>query len=409
MLFWIHGGGFSNGAGSRTNYNGEKLARRGDVVVVTINYRLGALGFLNLNEITGGKIPSTGNEGLLDQVAALKWVHDNIAAFGGDPGNVTISGQSAGAMCVGSLLALPAARGLFHKAICQSGAASMVIPLKVAQAVAGLFLECLEVDRKDIQALRKVTTGQLLKVQPILQQKIIRAKLRTDIPFSLVNDGKVLAQMPLTAIAGGSAKSVSLLIGTTQDEHSLFGVTDPTLAKLDEAGLGKLLESMVSPEYVPDLVETYRKAREKRGEANSPSDILMAIQTDRNLWLPAVRLLETQGKQNNNIYSYFFTWKSPILGGKLGSCHAIDIGFVFGTYDKNFCGVGPAADALSMKTQDAWLAFVRTGNPSCVSLGEWPRYGKQRETMVLGAKTMVVKEPHTEELRVWETIEKSTP
>jgi len=165
VLFWIHGGGFADWSGSQPIYDGSTLLGRGNAVLVTINYRLGSLGFLNLDEITGGRIPSTGNEGLLDQVAALEWVRDNIAAFGGDPDNVTIFGLSAGGMSVGALLGLPAAKGLFHKAIPQSGAASTAIRQDQAAQVAEQFLDILGVSASDVNALRSFTVEQLLKAQ----------------------------------------------------------------------------------------------------------------------------------------------------------------------------------------------------------------------------------------------------
>ncbi|MBN1382405.1 MAG: carboxylesterase/lipase family protein [Deltaproteobacteria bacterium] len=404
VMVWIHGGGFQGGAGSISRYTGKHLAARGDVVVVTINYRLGALGFLNLNEITGGQIPATGNEGLLDQTMALTWVRDNIAAFGGDPGNVTIFGESAGGMSVGILLAFPPARGLFHKAICQSGAASTVFSPSIAKRVAALFLEAAGLKATDPAALRSLAIDQMLAAQAILPQKTWRSELKITMPFSLVADGRVLPEMPLTAIAKGSSQSVPLLVGTTQEEWKLFGAMEPDLAQKEEADIMRRLGRIMPADAASVLYETYKTERGRRGESTAPAEIFSAIQTDRTFGIPACRLLEAQAKQNSNVFSYLFTWKSPALKGKLGACHALDIGFVFRTLDYVFTGKKPEAVTLSEKIQDAWIAFARTGNPACDSLGGWPPYGEKRETMFLGPECKIVREPFAEELRVWDRM-----
>jgi len=404
VMFWIHGGGFAIGAGSARYYTGKHLAMRGDAVVVSINYRLGLLGFLNLNEVTGGKIPSTGNEGLLDQVMALEWVRDNITAFGGDPDNVTIFGESAGAMCVGTLLALPSAHGLFHKAICQSGAASTVFTTDKAKRAAELFLDIVGLDANDVSALRTLTVDKLLQAQLILPRKTWESELKVTMSLIPVVDGEVLPRLPLTAIEEGVVKSIPMIVGTTLDEIKLFATNDPRLKTQDEALLVKKLGEFIPSKYVSGLIETYRKARAKRGASTSPNEILSAIQTDRLFWVPAVRLLAAQRKQNQNIFNYLFTWESTIQDGKLGACHCIDVAFVFGITMLEFTGAGVEADALVKKTQDSWLAFARTGNPSCESLGNWPKYGKQHETMILGKECSVVKDLYAEELRAWECV-----
>ena len=237
VLFWIHGGGFTSGSGSAPIYNGRTLSGRGNVVVVTINYRLGALGFLNLNEVTKGKIPATGNEGLLDQVCALEWVRDNITAFGGDPDNITIFGESAGGMSVGSLLALPQASGLFHRAIPQSGAASTAQTLDGAAQVAEQFLDILGLSASDVDAIRSITVEQMLPAQIELPVRMFRTNLRTTMPLQPVVDGKTLPEVPLDAIKSGSARQISVLVGSTLDEWKLLGMMDQDLPKLDEAGL----------------------------------------------------------------------------------------------------------------------------------------------------------------------------
>lgn len=404
VLFWIHGGGFTMGSGSSPVYNGRTLSQRGDSVVVTINYRLGSLGFLNLNEVTGGRIPATGNEGLLDQVAALKWVGDNITAFGGDPNNVTIFGESAGGMSVGCLLALPPARGLFHRAIPQSGAANTAQPLDQAVQVGEQFLDILGLRASDIDALCSLKVEQLLAAEQELVPRMLRSNLRLGMPLQPVIDGKTLPALPIDAIEEGSADKIPVLVGSTLDEWKLLGMGDQALPKLDEAGLVRRCQRLMPGANVEDLIETYRQARAKRGAATTPAELFMAIQTDRVFRIPAIRLTEAQRHHNQPAYNYLFTWRSPLSGGILGACHALELGFLFGTYEENFSGTGPAADALAGNIQDAWLAFARTGDPSCADLGAWPPYADRRETMLLGEDCHLEEEPYDEERRAWDLV-----
>jgi para-nitrobenzyl esterase len=405
VMVWIHGGAFVNGSGSSLMYNGRTLSTRGNTVIVTINYRLGTLGFLNLNEVTGGRIPATGNEGLLDQVFALAWVHDNIAAFGGDQNNVTIFGESAGGMSVGALLAMPKARGLFHKAIPQSGAAHSVSSMERAVRVTKALLDILGMSPNDTDGLRSLTVKRLLDVHKELAARALdwRSGLG-GLPLQPVVDGKVLPHLPISAIANGSADNIPILVGTTLEEARLFNIMDPNISKMDEARLLRRCQRLVPTVDAASLVETYRKARDKRAMSTTPAELLMAMQTDKAFRIPAVRLAESHSRRRQPTYAYLFTWKSPAMGGTLGACHAIDLGFVFGTYEARFSGTGPAADALAGKTQDAWLAFARTGNPSTKSLGKWPQYGTNHETMFLGAECHVVKDPFAEENRAWEPV-----
>lgn len=404
VLFWIHGGGFQGGAGSRPTYEGNTLAKRGNVVLVTINYRLGSLGFLNLNEITGGKIPATGNEGLLDQVTALEWVRDNIAGFGGDPNNVTIFGESAGGMSVGALLGLPRARGLFHKAIPQSGAASTILSLEGAVKVAEEFLDILGVKSDDVDVLRSLPVEKMIPAQRDLPPRTFRSDLRITMPFQPVVDGNILPKQPFNAVQDGSADAIPVLVGSTLEEWKLFGVMDPKLAKLDEEGLVRRCKRRIPAGQVKEFIETYRSARAKRGDATTPGELFMAIETDRIFRIPAIRLAEIQCQRKNPAYNYLFTWSSPLLDGRLGACHALELGFLFGTYEEKFSGTGPAADVLARKIQDSWLAFAHTGDPSCESLGNWPIYFDKKETMMLGESCGVEEASYDEERRVWDTI-----
>jgi para-nitrobenzyl esterase len=404
VMVWIHGGAFIIGAGSQIMYQKSNLVSRGDVVLVTINYRLGALGFLNLKEITGGKIPATGCEGLQDQIAAIEWVHENIAAFGGDPDNITIFGESAGGMSIGCLMGMPDARGKFQKAILESGAANTVSSLEDGVDAARQFLDILNLKASDVDGIRSLSVQQIMSAQQKLGN-IMREREYRMTPFQPVVDGTVMPEVPIVAIDKGSACGVKTLIGTNLDEFQLFNLMDPSLRRIDEAGMIRRLESFIPPEYVPRVVAAYRDGKRKRGEKTSPADLLTAIQSDLMFRISALRLAEAQCKNDQPAYNYLFTWKSPLMNGILGSCHALEIGFVFGNYDDTFCGSGPDADALSQKMQDAWAAFARTGNPSCKSVGQWDPYGNCRATMILDKECRLEDAPYEEERAVWDTFE----
>jgi para-nitrobenzyl esterase len=403
VMVWVHGGFFTTGAGSWLVYNGRTLSTRGDVVVVTINYRLGVLGFLNLNEVTKGKIPATGNEGLLDQVLALEWVRDNISRFGGDPDNVTIFAESAGAMSVGVLLAMPKARGLFHKAILQSGAAHHVNSLERAEKLGAIFLDILDIKPTAVNKLQSLTEQQLLNAQMEVMTRAHGPKLAMGgLPIKPVVDGNVIPELPIHAIAGGSADNVAVLIGTTLDEWKLFAVLDKNLPNLNEAGLLRRCQRLIPGGDVTGLIEAYRQVRSQRNLPVTPAELFIAIQSDRVFRMPAIRLAEAHYRRQQPTYMYLFNWVSPLMNGILGACHALDLGFVFGTLDDNFTGSGEEAQALSRKIQDAWAGFARHGSTSCGSMGEWKLYGERRATMVLGKQCILVEAPYDEERRAWE-------
>jgi para-nitrobenzyl esterase len=403
VMVWIHGGFFTTGAGSWLIYNGRALSTRRNVVVVTINYRLGVLGFLNLNEVTRGRIPATGNEGLLDQVMALKWVRDNILRFGGDPENVTVFGESAGAMSVGMLLAMPKARGLFHRAILQSGAAHHVNSVERADRLGAVFLKLLGIKATEVNELRALGEQQLLSAQAELMVGAPSAELTIGgLPLKPVVDGAVIPQLPIQAIAGGSADNVSVLIGTTLDEWRLFVVLDRDIANLNEAGLLRRCQQLIPGADVAGLIESYRQARRQRKLAITPGELFIAIQTDRIFRMPAIRLAEAHRRPQQATFMYLFDWVSPLMNGILGSCHALDLGFVFGTLDDNFTGRGEEARALSGTIQDAWASFASQGDPSCDGVGKWELYDERRQTMILGKQSMLVRAPYDEQRRAWE-------
>ena len=403
VLVWIHGGAFVGGAGSTPWYDGTAFAARGDVVVVTLNYRLGTLGFLHLADLLGDAYIGSGNVGILDQVAALTWVRENIAAFGGDPDNVTVFGESAGAMSVGALLGLPAARGLFRRAILQSGAAHDALTRRRATELALQVLDALWIDRADAATLVRVPVEPLL----LAQSAIVAANWETELAFQPVVDGDTLPARPIDAVAAGSAAGVSLLVGTNLDEMHLFMAFDPTVAVTGEAdALRRCARIFGAEERAAAALATYRRAR----PAAAVGDLWSAVLTDHDFRMPAVRLAEAQGRVQPQTWMYLFTRPSPAFGGGLGACHALEIPFVFNTLDAPGAaaftgGTTPEAKALADAMQDAWIAFARTGDPNHPGLPAWPPYEPaQRATMIFGPTCAVAADPYAEERRLWDGL-----
>jgi len=404
VMVWIHGGAFEIGAGSQAIYDGSTLARRGDVVVVCVNYRLGPLGFLRLADVTNGKIPAGGNEGILDQIAGLEWVRDNIAEFGGDPQNVTIFGESAGGMSVGTLLAAPAAKGLFHKAIPQSGACHTGAQRERANRNAERIMAKLGASSAD--AMRALTPAQLL-TGTLLPDG--RPDPEFGMAYQPVIDGAIMPRLAFEMVTEGASSEVAIMVGSTLDEWKLFAPMDPGARKLDRAGLAARYSRRMAPDIADGLISNYEKARASRGASTTPVELFSALETDRVFRIPAVRLAEVHAQRRGRIYNYIFTWPSPAAGGMLGSCHALELGFVFGTNHipgmPQFAGTGPVVERLATEMQDAWLAFARTGDPSSSSIGAWPQYdAARRATMIFGEKSIAQDAPYDGERRAWDAI-----
>ncbi len=404
VMVFIHGGGFTSGSGSVFLYRGGNLVRNGDAVVVTINYRLGALGFLGHRRLADPD-GLVGNWGIQDQVAALRWVHESIAAFGGDPSNVTIFGESAGGFSVATLLAAPAAAGLFRRAIVQSGG-THVHSVDAAEQSAERLAAVLGVAACDRASLEPIPASELVAATEELGRR------RPDpgmipLPFLPVVDGALLPEHPLAAVAKGSADRVDLLIGTNRDELTLFGLGNPALLALDEVGMRRWVANAVPDIDVDEVVDAYRPAKRARSEPVEPTDIWVAVGTDVVFRWPSLQLAAVHTARGAPSYVYAFEWESPAFGGILRSCHALELPFVFGAVHlpavQVFSGSGPAVETLSQQMQGAWLAFAATGDPSHEGIGTWQAWDPlRRATLVFGADTRLVDAPRDEELAVLE-------
>lgn len=403
VLVWFHGGGFSAGSAAQAIYDGGPLATRGDAVVVTVNYRLGPLGFLHLPAL-GVDVPgAVDNPGLLDQLAALAWVRDNAAAFGGDPGNVTIFGESAGGMSVTTLITCPAARGIVRRAIAQSGAAQATLDRESAARTAHALLEELGLSPAEAARLRDVPVEQLVQAG---QRVTTRLTGELFLAFAPLVDGTALPVHPLDALRAGAARDVALMTGTTADEWRLFTFAAPGHRTMDEAALVKRIARRLGrlgqADGAGSLIELYRRAR----PGAPPWQLFDAIESDRMFRIPAIRLAEAHGAHQPATFMYLFAWPSPAAGGRLGACHAIELPFVFGTlgapHMERFSGSGPAAERLSEQVMGAWLAFAHDGVPAAPGLGPWPAYERgRRATMVLDAESRVIEDPGREEREAW--------
>jgi para-nitrobenzyl esterase len=400
VMVFIHGGGFTSGSGSVFLYRGGELVRNGDAVVVTINYRLGALGFLGHRDLADPE-GLVGNWGIQDQLAALRWVHENIAAFGGDPDAVTIFGESAGGFSVAALLGLPAARGLFRRAIVQSGGVH-VHTRQEAERAAERLAAALGVASCTREALQDIPATELVAATEEM------GKRRPDpgmipLPFLPVVDGVLLPDHPLAAVANGASAGIDLLIGTNRDELTLFGLGNPALMALDADGVTRWVDNAVPDMSGATVIEAYRAARGARGESVEPHDIWVAVGTDIVFRWPSLQLAAAHGAHGSRAYVYLFDWESPAFGGILGSCHALELPFVFGAVGlpavQVFSGAGSAVETLSSQMQKAWLAFAATGDPSHEGVEAWrPWAPGDRATMIFGRDTRLETAPRDDEL-----------
>lgn len=380
VMVWLHGGGFYGLSGSRNVFDGTRLCKRGDVVVVTLNHRLNAFGFLYLGKLGGAEFAESGNVGILDIVAALRWVHDNIDAFGGDPENVTIFGQSGGGAKVSTLMAMPQARGLFHKAIVQSGSHLQALSADEATRYATAFLAAAGVKPNEPQRLEKLTTDQLVAALATVM-KAPGAKPH----FSPVVDGIVLPGGPWQPEAPPVSARVPMLIGSTRTETTaLLGVGHDALFQQDDATLARNLGAWVPVKDVPRVIAGFRKIMPNA----SASDLFFAITTDRRVRQQAWAQAERKAAQNGApVWLYELDWATPVDDGKWGSPHSLDLPFVFDNVamSASMVGTGDKPQRMADQMSAAWIAFARSGNPG------WPAFtAKTRATMVFNTKSRVV-------------------
>jgi para-nitrobenzyl esterase len=385
VTVWIHGGAFVNGSNSLPPYDGTAFARDG-VVMVGVNYRLGAEGFLLL---PGG----TANLGLLDQVAALRWVQENIAAFGGDPGNVTVFGESAGGMSIAALLAMPAATGLFRRAVLQSGGGHPVISAATAARIAGHVADEVGVP---LEELAQVSPQRLVEAQQALAVQMQSAPdpdrwgeaAVNGLVYEPVVDGEVLPDLPTRRIASGSAAGVDLLVGSTRDEYRLFIVPPGVMDRATEATLQAVAGKYGLPE---SALDEYRAVRPDA----SPGMLLADVVTDWLFRIPTLRIAEAQA----GTHVYEFDWASPEFDGKLGACHALELGFVFDTLRSTTGLAGhEAPQELADAMHRTWVSFATSGDPG------WEPYGQERNVRRFGTTVETLRDPRGNTRAVWDGI-----
>ena len=393
VMVWIPGSAFEFGSGAWAWYDGSHFARDG-IVCVTINYRLGVDGFLYLGE-------GNANRALLDQIAALQWVRENIAAFGGDPQNVTVFGESAGAMCIGTLLSMPRAKGLFHRAIAQSGAAHPVISAATAKRVGEILAEKLGVEATR-EAIAAVPLDRMLAAQAELDADLFAhpdpERWGAEVVAALVLwqpviDGDVIPARPIDRIAAGAGADIDVMVGTNTDEWRLFLVTPGAIDYVTDEALAGAVAAYGLP--VETTLAAYRAAH----PGASAGDLLAAVQTDWWCRIPALRVAEAHAKNSSATYMYEFAWRSPQFNGRLGACHALEIAFVFDTLGNGtepLWGTDPPQQ-LADTMHPAWVAFATSGNPG------WPKYElSRRATMRFDTTSGVVDDPRSAERALWE-------
>jgi len=389
VMVWFHGGGFASGNGGYTIYEGSRMAGRNEVVMVTVNHRLNSFGFTDLSSLGGGT-----NVGMLDCIAALEWVRDNIAAFGGDPKNVTIFGQSGGGAKVSTLLAMPKAKGLFHRAIIQSGSYLTGVTKADAQKSTEAFMSKLGV--KTLVDLQKLPMDQLIQATSATQ----------GLRLTPVVDGATLPANPFSPTAPAISAEVPVLIGTTETEVTFF--PNQPIDPIDAAGLVARFKAQVpnaTDAQVKELIDVYRKGRPKATEI----DLALILESDVRFRTAVTQQAELKSAQRAPVYMYYFTWRTPVRDGKLKSLHTLDIPFATGTVDaaESMTGTGPDRYALEAKVSRAWAAFAHSGNPNHKALPNWSKFDMStRATMILDNECKVVNDPNGPERKALASLRK---
>ncbi len=406
VMVWIHGGAYVTGTGSIPWYDGHRFAANHDVVVVTINYRLGALGYLDVSSLVPDAVDlATPNAGLLDQIAALEWVRDCIASFGGDPANVTVFGESAGAFSIGTLLGAPAARGLFRRAILQSGAAAHISDPDRASRIARAFLDELGVDptRDGIASLADRAVGEIIAAS---ERAAAKAKEPDGLPWQPSTGAPSLPQHPNDVVRSGAWEGVDVLLGTTRDEMRLFTAFDPALRSIDADGIRRRLSDSVGPAASVAIADAYLADVPERSAADTWSE----ISTDEVFRVPAHRLATALHEGGaNSLWAYEFVWPTPVFGGVLGSCHALEIPFVFDNLHQPgvamLTGDSPERQLIADLLHPAWASFARHGDPNVDASPKAPEWlswdPTDRHTLVVSPEPELVSDPRGDALRRW--------
>jgi para-nitrobenzyl esterase len=397
VMVWLHGGGFSSGSGGFKIYDGTHLAAMHDVVVVTVNHRLNAFGFLFLPDIGGAKYAQASNVGMLDIVLALEWVRDNVAAFGGDPSNVTIFGQSGGGAKVSTLMAMPSAKGLYHRAIVMSGSSLDGVSREAATTSTAAFMAALGVQLNPAG----VDELQALSMRQILAAADARNRAYRMAP---VVDGSTLPTNPFDPVAPRMSADVPLLVGSTQDEVGFF--SGFPLDPIPEAQLAARLKRMLhtTDTNVRKVIDAYRRDQPQI----RPIDVVEEVASDLFAWTHALVQAERKAALGAApVFMYYFKWESPVRGGKLKAFHTLDIPFVFDNVDigRSMTGTGRDRYPLERKMSSAWVAFARNGDPNSPQLPHWPAFDVQRRaTMFLDNVCSVVDDPRHDDRLVLKTL-----
>ncbi len=410
VFVWIHGGAFYAGAGVDDVYNGAAFARSG-VVAVSINYRLGVQGFWHLGEHFA-ELAQSGNVGMLDQVFALEWVQENIAALGGDPNQVTIAGESAGGMSVSTLMAMPRAKGLFHRAIPQSGAGHNGISAETASMIGGHMLDILGVNPGDLDSLMRVPSEIMLNAQIKLGDELAATRdparfgeaAASAMAFQPTFGTEEVPARPVDLIAQGVASGIDMMIGTTMEEARIFIVDLRDMFNEELVGATVNAVFGMAGKDGSAVLDTYSSNR----PGAEPYEMAAAIETDRLFTVPAIRMADAQVAHNPNTYLYRFDWQTPAGDGQWGAHHFLEVPFAFNQLDneqaRGFVGDDPPR-ALAAATHEAWVAFVKNGDPNHAGLPQWPQYdATSRPTMLLNDPCRVENAPAAEEIALWEGV-----
>jgi len=394
VMVFIHGGANIDGSARNTWYDGATLADRGNLVLVTLQYRLGAWGYLELSQVGGQEYAESGNVGLLDQIAALKWVKENIERFGGDPNNVTLFGHSAGGAATARIMGMPQARGLFHKVILESGAASWGgRTVSEATAVAKAYMKALGV--ASVEELQKLGMIEMRE-----GQKKLFDTLTDDTSFGPVIDGIVLKEGSMDAIAHGEGDSIPVMVGTVLDEMRYWStIEDLPLEEKPESILRKQLTDIVG-DRTDEVMAAYTKNNPMYG------DVVVQITSDLIFRLPSIELAEFTSRRGQPTYMYLFTYRSTSAYRKYDSAHTMEVPFVFGVIDDldviAFTGRDSHREKLMKQVQQAWINFAQSGNPNHPGLPVWAQYNdKTRATMELGVDSHMTNDPLSETRTVW--------